>query len=86
LPEQNPQYFAARVRPRQWYQPYGAEPGVLGQAPFLKKAVRQLADFLELDPAQTQRLEQTTSRKAKPNEAYEDLSLDTFQLLSDAYH
>jgi hypothetical protein len=56
-----------------------------GKRRFSKRAVRQLADFLELDPAQTERLEAARSAKPAPRE-YEDLSLDTFQLISDAYH
>ncbi|MGZ3705587.1 MAG: TIGR02147 family protein, partial [Bdellovibrionota bacterium] len=55
-----------------------------GKRKFSKSAIKKLADFLELDPEQSGRL--LSAREKRPAAQYKDLSLDTFQLISDWYH
>jgi hypothetical protein len=57
-----------------------------GKRKFSRNAVRKLSDFLELDPEQAERLEAGVRRKVDPPKDYEDLSLETFQIISDSHH
>lgn len=55
-----------------------------GKRQFSKKAVQKLVEFLELNPAQAQLLLKKNSKEQKAE--YQDLDLDTFQVISDWYH
>ncbi|MGZ3712891.1 MAG: TIGR02147 family protein [Bdellovibrionota bacterium] len=54
-----------------------------GKRKFSKKAVSRLVDFLEVDPVQAQKLQKQFKQETQE---YQDLSLDTFQVISDWYH
>lgn len=55
-----------------------------GKRKFSRSAIRKLSEFLELDPLQAEKLLQRKG-PLKASE-YQDLDLDTFQLISEVYH
>ncbi|HWU43575.1 MAG TPA: TIGR02147 family protein [Bdellovibrio sp.] len=55
-----------------------------GKRRLSKKATLKLADYLELDPKQRQKL--LTGTKAPEPEDYQTISMDTFEVISDWYH